>query len=819
MFALRRFKTIVYGTRVVVCTDHKPLISLLKGSPLADRLLRWSLEILEFNVKIVYVAGKANVVADALSRGGALGVDSTEGETTELTNVINEVRTACEKDDILNTENWFEYLRQEDEGWKVVVEQLENGERQGVLKIVGVKGGVNLHDFCLIGKSLRNIENPSHSRRVVPMCAREALIKEYHEGALAGHFGTEKLMRQLSKKFMWTQMRSSIEKIVKACSKCICRNDYPKMVAPLTPYRTSYPLEIVACDLIDVGLSIQGNRYALTILDLFTKYGIAVPIPDKKAETVFKAFAERWAVGEGRIPHTLLTDQGKEFANGLFEQFNTMLKIKHVMTKGYNSRANGAVERFNKTIMHIVKKKVALPIKWDDQLPYAVYAYNSIAHRTTGDTPYFLMTGRDPQGPLIMEGEDAGGMNYSDMEDYKCVLTHELLVAHKKAKEHARSEWKEYKRLFDSKHKVHSRKYPQPGSRVLVEIPSEKLGARCPKLVNKWKGPYRVVTCSENSVTVRPVMGKSKETLVIPFDNVRVIPAEMENIAIETKKGRMRVKTKELNCDNVVVPSVSKDMLFFREIYCCRCHTPCNFHPPGLPKIRTTSPIQLFRIVTLLKRHPELRDCPQELQLLSKHPIPHDKSTPDVDTILSLSSCPTILLTVKGVPLWETAFEDAYSAILKKALATPLRKKEVWTLLMPSVCETVVPIQTARMIKWGDVEGKFLETLHGTRCDAILIVAHVLDLNHLLINRIKDALPPEIVVILVGAPAAIDDYARMEQLEMVFDQFQDEGVIKLSPGLRVQSHKNRKLLEIGDSEDVIEYWKAVEQLAKDMLPE
>uniref|UniRef100_A0A8R1DJ98 RNA-directed DNA polymerase n=1 Tax=Caenorhabditis japonica TaxID=281687 RepID=A0A8R1DJ98_CAEJA len=444
MFALRRFKTIVYGTRVVVCTDHKPLISLLKGSPLADRLLRWWLEILEFNVKIVYVAGKANVVADALSRGGALGVDSTEGETTELTNVINEVRTAFEKEDILNTENWFEYLRQEDEGWKVVVEQLENdfapfehdapyfygpweyGPRQGVLKIVGVKGGVNLHDFCLIRKSLRNIENPSHSRRVVPMCAREALIKEYHEGAYAGHFGTEKLMRQLSKKFMWPQMRSSIEKIVKACSKCICTNDYPKM-----------------------------------------------------------AFAERWAVGEGRIPHTLLTDQSKEFANGLFEQFNTMLKIKHVMTKGYNSRANGAVEGFNKTIMHIVKKKVALPIEWDDQLPYAVYAYNSIAHRTTGDTPYFIMTGRDPQGPLIMEGEDAGGMNNFDMEDYKCVLTHELLVAHKKAKEHARSEWEGYKRLFDSKHKVHSRKYPQPGSRVLLPTAHHSTTAACRTVLAK----------------------------------------------------------------------------------------------------------------------------------------------------------------------------------------------------------------------------------------------------------------------------------------------------------------------------------------------
>uniref|UniRef100_A0A8R1ITM5 RNA-directed DNA polymerase n=2 Tax=Caenorhabditis japonica TaxID=281687 RepID=A0A8R1ITM5_CAEJA len=97
MFALRRFKTIVYGTPVVVCTDHKPLISLLKGSPLADRLLRWSLEILEFNVKIVFVAGKANVVADALSRGGAPGVDPTDGETTELTSIINEVRLSVKK--------------------------------------------------------------------------------------------------------------------------------------------------------------------------------------------------------------------------------------------------------------------------------------------------------------------------------------------------------------------------------------------------------------------------------------------------------------------------------------------------------------------------------------------------------------------------------------------------------------------------------------------------------------------------------------------------------------------------------------------------
>uniref|UniRef100_A0A8R1IQ41 Uncharacterized protein n=1 Tax=Caenorhabditis japonica TaxID=281687 RepID=A0A8R1IQ41_CAEJA len=85
----------------------------------------------------------------------------------------------------------------------------------------------------------------------------------------------------------------------------------------------------------------------------------------------------------------------------------------------------------------------------------------------------------------------------------------------------------------------------------------------------------------------------------------------------------------------------------------------------------------------------------------------------------------------------------------------------------------------------------------------------------MLINKIEDALPPEILVILIGARTSIDDNARME---MPFDQLQDESnFTKCSPGLRAPSHKNRKLIEIEDSEDVIEYWKAVKEFAKDMF--
>uniref|UniRef100_A0A8R1DIR6 RNA-directed DNA polymerase n=1 Tax=Caenorhabditis japonica TaxID=281687 RepID=A0A8R1DIR6_CAEJA len=465
---------------------------------------------------------------------------SDEG-TKELLRIVNALQEKSDDTEVMNQENWLNHLKNSDEGWGELIHLLESGAKEGKVKIKGIKGCVLVEDYVIIGQTLRNAENPECNRKVVPESARSTLVTEMHEGCLGGHFSAKKMLRQLSKRFFWPKMIVTMEKCVKGCPKCICTNDHPKLTAPLKPYETSRPLEIVAVDLIDVGLSVQGNRYILSIIDLFTKYGAAIPIPDNKAETVVKAFIDRWALGEGRIPEVLLSDQGKEFVNSHFEQLVKMLNIKHITTKGYNSRTNGCVERFNKTIMQILKKKTAVPMEWDEQIPFAVFAYNSVAHKTTGESPMFLMYGRDSKHPIHMEGEDAVGMDYSDADEYKHILVQELLKAHRRAKEHAEREWEENKKLLDQKYKTENRKYPTVGSRVLIEIPTERIGARCPKLVNKWKGPYRVVKCTQNSATVIPILG-GKEEFVIPFDNLRVISVEMENVPIVTNKGRQKQK-------------------------------------------------------------------------------------------------------------------------------------------------------------------------------------------------------------------------------------------------------------------------------------
>ncbi len=68
VWALRHFKDLIYRCPIHVKTNHAAVVELFSQKHVSGKLPRWSLIIQDFNPTFAYLSGKANVVADALSR-------------------------------------------------------------------------------------------------------------------------------------------------------------------------------------------------------------------------------------------------------------------------------------------------------------------------------------------------------------------------------------------------------------------------------------------------------------------------------------------------------------------------------------------------------------------------------------------------------------------------------------------------------------------------------------------------------------------------------------------------------------------------------
>ncbi|GJX51800.1 putative reverse transcriptase domain-containing protein [Tanacetum coccineum] len=68
VFALKMWRHYLYGTKCVVFTDHKSLQHILDQKELNMRQRRWLELLSDYDCELRYHPGKANVVADALSR-------------------------------------------------------------------------------------------------------------------------------------------------------------------------------------------------------------------------------------------------------------------------------------------------------------------------------------------------------------------------------------------------------------------------------------------------------------------------------------------------------------------------------------------------------------------------------------------------------------------------------------------------------------------------------------------------------------------------------------------------------------------------------
>ena len=385
IFALKQFRHYLLGRSFVLNTDHAPL-QWLSAQKMEGMLCRWALAMQEYNFKIVYRKGSLNTNADALSR---LPPTQTPCALTMALPYysLSDLQTAQLKDDTLSV-------------------VLQTRQCSSDIPFQKKWRKPPLHRYKQLWKQLVIIDgvlcrqyspNPLDQMVTVPILPpsfqKEALIRN-HNAPTAGHQGVAKTFERLCREAYWVDMAKHVEQHCRECTVCQQSKLSMPQRAPLQNITIGRPWQMVAVDVLKVPLSTNNNQYLLVLQDYFTKWADAIPMPDQTAERITSELVKVFCIYGP--PQVLHSDQGRNFESSIFTQTLHAFGIQKSHTSPYHPQGDGMVERFNRTLLQLLRTYVDTQDEWEKYLPYVLYAYRTSCHTTTGVPPYLLLYGRHP---------------------------------------------------------------------------------------------------------------------------------------------------------------------------------------------------------------------------------------------------------------------------------------------------------------------------------------------------------------------------------------------------------------------------------------
>ena len=179
--------------------------------------------------------------------------------------------------------------------------------------------------------------------------------------------------------------------------------------------------------------SSKGNRYTLTAICMLTGFTFCIPLKNKTAEEVVKAYLNHICCVFGPSKK-ILTDNGTEFKKKMWEDVYKLLRTQHRVTPIYSHQCNSRIEGFHRFLKATVGKQIQKGLEWDDLVWKATSTYNFFPTESSGISPFFLMFGREAAAKhmLLAEestkyvGDSEGILNLKLMQQLYHVVTYNL---------------------------------------------------------------------------------------------------------------------------------------------------------------------------------------------------------------------------------------------------------------------------------------------------------------------------------------------------------------------------------------------------------
>ncbi|GJR88193.1 putative reverse transcriptase domain-containing protein [Tanacetum coccineum] len=358
VFALKLWRHYLYGTRCTVFTDHKSLQHILDQKELNMRQRRWLELLSDYDCDIRYHPGKANVVADVLSRKERIeplrvrALVMTIG--LDLPKRILEAQIEAQKPENLVNEDVGGIIRRD-----IPKERLEP-RADGTL--------------CL------------HGRSWLPCYGdlRSVIMHESHKSKYSIH--------------------PSIATYVSKCLTCArvkAEHQRPSglLVQPEIP---EWKWDNIMMDFITkLPKSSQGFDTIWVIVDRLTKSAHFLPIRENDPlDKLARLYLNRIVARHG-IPASIICDRDGRFTSNFWRSFQKALGTDISMSTAYHPETDGQSERTIQTLEDMLRACVIDFGKgWVKHLPLAEFSYNNSYHASIKAAPYEALYGRKCRSPV-----------------------------------------------------------------------------------------------------------------------------------------------------------------------------------------------------------------------------------------------------------------------------------------------------------------------------------------------------------------------------------------------------------------------------------
>ena len=475
---IRHFRWLLEGRVFYVVTDHKPLtFAMLKmADAWSARQQRHLSFISEFSTDIRHIAGRENVVADALSWPSAA---VTPGQVAVVT-----PSTSGRLD--------FRVLAREQ---SVCVETQQLMENTCLQTAEVVVDGVPL--WCDVSTGL--------IRPLVPESQRKAVFNAIHELA---HPGTRATRRLVTSRFVWPRCSSDVATWCKQCPGCargkitIQEKTAPALI-PVPEKRFSH----VHVDLVGpLPPSKEGYTHVLTVIDRSTRWPEVFPVRDLTAQECADTFTAGWVARYG-VPHTVTSDRGTQFSSAIWDCMCRTLGIKHVSTTAYHPQSNGMIERFHRQLKEALRARQC-GTAWLEHLPWVLLGLRAAPKETSGVSSAEAVFGT----PLVLPSQ-AQPPPVLTVTEPEPVLPEAIPARQRSYAEAARA---------------------RPSLLTKATHVYVKRGPQCGTLEPRYSGPYQVI--EKLGKTCKLQVGPRME--VVSADRLKSCEGVPVEVAVPPRRGR-----------------------------------------------------------------------------------------------------------------------------------------------------------------------------------------------------------------------------------------------------------------------------------------